>query len=381
MKKHVILFLSESSWVVVNEFGQITQTTLHGDLLQLKSFANEYDFVVIVPAEDVLLTETTLPKLSRSRLLQALPFALEEELIDDLTELHFAIGEQQKNGSLSVAVVSKQKMAAWLAILKEMDVTPSILIPASLAIDHIENNWHICSLNEMNLVRTGKYSGFGCDQQNLAMMLELKLSETIEKPPVELIRSTLSEEAFLKNIAKKIATLPMINLLQGTYPPKRESTESKKIWRFAGMAALAWIALLFFSHFISFIILHFRLSHIEREIGAIYQKNFPQATALVSPKERMQSKIKKLLSEANGNVLLSLLADIGKSLAETENVQLKHLDYRNNQLSLEIASNSFDNVDAFSARLTKLGLTVKQQNAATVESQVKATLLISRGNV
>ena len=69
-----------------------------GDLASLTSAVVDKEVIVVVPARDVLLISAQLPKMNRSRLLQALPFALEEQLIDDVEDLHFAAGVEQANG-------------------------------------------------------------------------------------------------------------------------------------------------------------------------------------------------------------------------------------------------------------------------------------------
>ena len=98
----------QASWVTVNSSNHIVQTVMQGNLYDIPASENN-DIIVIVPAQDILLTAAQLPKLNASRLQQALPFALEEHLIDDVSQLHFAIGEYQTDGTYPAAVVTQQK--------------------------------------------------------------------------------------------------------------------------------------------------------------------------------------------------------------------------------------------------------------------------------
>ncbi len=53
---------------------------------------------VLVPATSVLLTHVSLPVKNRQRLLQAIPFALEEQLASDIDMQHFVLGQQGHDG-------------------------------------------------------------------------------------------------------------------------------------------------------------------------------------------------------------------------------------------------------------------------------------------
>ncbi len=110
-KEILIIYLHDDefakpSWVIVDPDGKIRQYAIRDDAAGLMQIAYDKQVIVIVPATDVLLTTTILPKMSQSRLQQALPYALEEQLITDVENLHFAIALKQSNDELTVAVVA-----------------------------------------------------------------------------------------------------------------------------------------------------------------------------------------------------------------------------------------------------------------------------------
>jgi general secretion pathway protein L len=395
-----------ADWVCLSETGDITQTVLDGQLKSLTLLIKETDVTVIVPAQDVLLTEATLPKLSRQRMLQALPYALEEQLINDVGDLHFAIGEYQPDGTLPVAVVAKDKMQHWIHILKEAGIEPVAFIPATLAVPFNENQLRIYSYNNLNIVRTGKYTGFTADNTSLAKMLELSnltmstdnaltststtINASIPKtksdthhhavsPAKPITYDDITKKSLLEKIALTLTSTPFINLLQRPYVAKRKTTRTKNVWKYAAYIAIAWVAISFFNNFVSFIILHHQSNAIEAQINEIYTRNFPQAKSVSAPRERMETKLKETISATQKNNFLSLLATVGKALSTTHGIRLQNLTYRNGQLTLEVSSANFDNLDTLTRDLNAKGLTVKQQNSATAGSQVKATLLINAG--
>lgn len=370
---HAESALPKADWVIMEENGPVSEAVSAGELSELSTKTNDSDILVIVPAEDVLLLETVLPKLSKSKLRQALPYALEEQVVGDVDDLHFAIAEQTNDGTVPVAIVAKQKMRLWLETLNSAGIHPSAIIPMTLLLPWHENKWDIYSFDDTYLVRTGKYAGFAADKTSFDTILQLKHAEH----PEILISS--SSTSINDNNVIFTDTQNTINLLQGTYQAKRKITHTKNVWHYALYLAIAWIGISFFSHIVSFIILHHQASNIENEINQIYYRYFPHATSVVAPRDRMEQKLKEITNAAQKNNFLSLLATVGQSLMKTKGIRLQNLDYHNGILTLDISSAAFDNIDELSNHLSSSGLNVKQQNSATTGTQVKATLIINAG--
>lgn len=376
----IVLYASDATladWILYSETGEMIESVTKANLSDLSVQAKDADAIVIVPAEDVLLTQTTLPKLNRHKLLQALPYALEEQLIEDVSDLHFAIGDHQADGTLAVAVVAKQKMLQWLDSIKSAGITPAAMLSMIQALPLTEKNWEIYSFENLRMVRTGKHSGFAADTQSFEQMLELYKTEHPENS-LSITPAKANSLIEVPSLAS-ITDLTGINLLQPPYAAKRKLTRTKNVWKYASYFAAAWIAVAIVSNLISYFILHYQSSSIENQIDTIYKHNFPHATSMTAPRERMEQKLKEMTTAAQKNNFLSLLATVGKSLSKTTGIRLQHMDYRNGLLTLEVSSSAFDNLDALISDLTSHGLTVKQQNSATAGSQVKATLLINAG--
>ena len=63
---------------------------------------------VLVPGTDVLLANPELPAKAGTKLQQIVPYALEEQLADDIDTLHFAVGKRaQESPTTPVSVVSR----------------------------------------------------------------------------------------------------------------------------------------------------------------------------------------------------------------------------------------------------------------------------------
>jgi general secretion pathway protein L len=350
-----------------------------------------YRVTVIVPGQDVLCLQTKIPKMSPHKLLQVVPFALEDQLLTDVNELHFAIGPALADNHWPVFVVAKKTMQAWLSQLAALNLQPACLLPETLAIPLTAGCWQVQLIADQAIVRTGPYSGFATDRQNLNELLALNLNADANQPAQIIIHNYTSQAAdFTTETVEVIEkTYPSttaltelfpsadINLLQGLFQPKASKKNHKKIGLRCLAAALVMIALLFTLHLISFAMLTHDFNNLEQQINSLYKKHFPNAKSVIAPKERMLTKLTQLTQQSTKNRLLLWFAYLGKSLSEITGIQITQLDFQNNQLNLQIIASNSDTLDRFTESLKQQGLSIKQQDVAVAGTNVKGTLIMT----
>ena len=104
-------------WLRANASGDVIAMPGAGTLEQLASFAGGAPVTLILNLHDATLSTTDLP-VTGKKLLQALPFALEEQFPGDIEHLHFAAGPRDEDGRRRVAVVPREKLADILERLR-----------------------------------------------------------------------------------------------------------------------------------------------------------------------------------------------------------------------------------------------------------------------
>src|SRR5579862_7364004 len=96
--------------------GRIVEALRSGSWSEAAQHAAGRRICVLAPASDVLLTEAEVPAKSGARFQQIVPFALEEQLAQDIDSLHFAVGRRiGESPRVPVAVVSRALIEGWLA--------------------------------------------------------------------------------------------------------------------------------------------------------------------------------------------------------------------------------------------------------------------------
>lgn len=96
----------------------------------------------IVPAGRVLFTELALPPVSRTRLDELLPFAVEDKLMSDPATIVAVAGPARRDPQRVVAVTDKAWLTGALASLKRQGIRPDAALPESALTGTTPGTWH-----------------------------------------------------------------------------------------------------------------------------------------------------------------------------------------------------------------------------------------------
>jgi general secretion pathway protein L len=369
---------------------------------QLPEFPSLAHSTLIVPGENVLLLTVQLPKMSRSQLIKALPFALEEQLIDDPEDLHFVPGKQEIDGSVIVAVVKKQLMTSWLQQCRELNVFPKSILPDYLAVAYVPEALHLYLDNDRVLIRQAELQGMSIEHSQLTNMLELAVTETQRAMlqeivvdyddgnehfdeaslqtlalPVQLAAAdTFCMQLFVEGLKQK----PALNLLQGEFNANKPASKGINIWRWATIFFAAWLVIWLASNITQYFVYKHRLNKTNVQISTLYKKAFPDARSQVDPRLRIQRALDAQRSTGSGGHFLSLLTQVGKQISTQKSaVTIENFNYTNGSLILSVSTDNFQTLASFTSTLRQQGLTAEQQNSATQGNKVTARVTVKGG--
>jgi general secretion pathway protein L len=384
-------------YLVLNADGTtlLSGSAFHND--QLPAFPSHLEVSLIVPGTDVLLLEMTMPKTSRSQLEKALPYALEEQLIEDLDDLHFVASKQDDDGNLHVLIVRKALLSMWITRCTELGLYPKIAIPDYLALAPLQDAWHLYLDNEQAILRQQWLGGLTIEQTQLHEILSLNLAEQQELGQQTIVidyddanehfdtesLSNLNLDINFANehyfcmemFAKGLTTPPALNLLTGDYLLHKRKDRKSMLWKWVLILIAAWVATWFATELTTYFVFHSRLNTVNQQVTALYKKAFPQAQSVVSPRIRIERALKG--TQAAGGVFLTLLTQVGQQIKQQNaNVTIENLNFRNNTLILAVNADNFQTLATLSNSLQAQGLSVQQQNASTQGKTVSAQLVI-----
>jgi len=298
-------------WLSLDNEGRPQGSIYTGTLADAASEASGQRVVVLVSGAAGLLTRVSIPVRGRQRLLRAVPYALEEQLSEEVDNLHFAVGTTQEDGAWPVAVFSKQFMDSLTADFLEAGLDVQQVIPEILALPNNGEETSVLVENDVALVRTGKSSGFAVDSDNLGIMLAARMTD--EEAGLQPLHLFVSKDELRPDMAEYVGeTLvepfagdPLnvfarglengsINLLQGAYSRSGNWATLLRPWRATAALLLAGIIL---SNVVMGID-YFRLSRESEQLHAQIEKTFrealPEIQRIVNPRIQMQQRLDAL---------------------------------------------------------------------------------------
>lgn len=385
-----------TDWLILNAERKPLGEPASGTLMEAAGLALHRRVVVLAPTLDVLLTEAQIHTKKREHLMRAVPFALEEELAEDIDNLHFALGPRQPDDHYPIAVVRRPLMQNWLDQLSAAGIQPHALLPDVLALSLTPNIWSLLLEPERVLIRTGSFSGLSLDPDNLNLVLPELLEEAQAKPialtlyrcnsdqriePAPNLTDGVIEQTLCAPtvFALGLEKNPGINLLQGPFAPKSEFGRLLKPWRVAAALLVAWLGLEFGKAIFEYQALATENERLKAAIEQVYRQTFPEAQRVINPQVQMAQQLEALKAaqaDAGKTHFMRLLAAGGAAVQTAPGTRIEAVNYRDGRLEINLNANDLQVLERITETLTRSGLEASIESAETRGTQVNARLLI-----
>ncbi len=380
------------SWVAVDPQGRRVGPPGAGELSDAGPQASGRRVVVLVPAADVLLTRVSLPVRGTSRILKALPFALEEQLAEDVEDLHFAAGTALPDGRIGAAAVNREQLAAWMDALRDAGLEPQVVCSEAEGVPDVPNHlsWILesdrCmarSAGELPVVlevdsvqealRFGPgFPDGGENGRHLSVYLtgeaRERFGEALEGLRAELtsLEVRLLPDGILPHLASTVASQSPVNLLQGEFAPRTNVDKLWKPWRLPAALAAGLVLVGIGAQAVELSRLKAEEARLDQAIAAAFDKAMPGAR-MVDARAQIERRLaiaSGVGAEANESFLAALDA-LGAALATTPGVRLEAISYRSGTLDLRLEAPSVDALEAIRqgvARSGRFAASIQQAN-------------------
>ena len=387
-------------WLPLDDTGRPVGRPRSGDLAGAAAEAEGLRVVVLVPGIDCLLTQATVPGRNRQKLLRAVPYALEDQLIEDVENLHFSLGPASSGGSYPVAVIATRRIDAILEDCRSAGLDVYQLIPDLLMVPCADDAICVVIEDDLALVRSGPYAGFVVEAENLGLLLA-RLPQPAEDVPARPLKAWMPvggvmpefgeftpsgaeiaryEDSALLLLAQGGRT-PHIDLLQGPYSHGQEWGKLWQQWRATAALLLAGILVSNLATGVDYFRLRGEQQALNERMQAIFLEAFPGTRRVVDPRVQMQQQLEQLQRRAGGSArFLNLLARSANILRSAQGIEISGASYRSGRLDVDLTASNLQVLDQLKQSLSASGLSVEIQSAAADAGQrVKGRLRI-QGN-
>jgi len=175
--------------------------------------------VLLIPDSDVSLAETKIPSKNKKQMLQAIPFALEDTLAEDIDDLHFSAYRENDDANVKVAVINRDRLSFWIDLLKEKDITVHYILPSLFGLTIAETGWSVDIGEEEAQVRQGPHNGFASSLDVLDFLLPQAIEEHepealyVSGDSLRVTRILQNQDIDIRSIAAVLIPLLLIWLL------------------------------------------------------------------------------------------------------------------------------------------------------------------------
>jgi general secretion pathway protein L len=388
------------------------------DQTLMQNGLDQIEIIGLLPAYAALCTEVKVPGNQSRYVQQALPFAVEDQIAQDIDEMHLVLGEKSKTGEFRVIGVDHalfsslfddlnddELVGALKSIYLDSDLIDleqhslKILLTAHEAFI-IEKNRQAISIHHGNLIPyldalfLASSESDTEEERSVAIVLDktvqdsskLLLAEIEQYPHITTHISQYSDTAFEYICSQyfKLKKTPL-NLCQGNY---KVSSKSKGVW--AKWRAVALIAGLGFILQLGLFVgegmyLNKQSEEVSKNALIEYKKAVNGANNISV--EKLPRIIKGQLNQLNtvGAVKLDFLDLLGEAgnqynlSAYKSSLVFNSINYseQRGELMLEMHAKSFDQLEALKKAIVDSGLNAKISSAVQEKEYFKGRISIS----
>ncbi len=378
-------------WLNADTHGCLIQTDTADALSEIPVPGNCRVVTAVVPGEDVVTRKASIPSRSRHKVLLALPYALEDDLSEDVEALHFALMDWAPGKEVTVAIVARTRIREWLNALEAAGLKVDALLPDYLLLPrHPQARIAITKNNKGALViRDDEASGLSLDADALSLWwrelddnhIAIAANDAaLARELVELGGANVSEWKMGTDFTQWLRvqkTTPKANLLQGDYPPTREQ-KRVRVWPAAAAIFLALLIKLG-SDAVEYFWLARESRLLEAQIKTVYRKTFPDAKRVVNPRLQMQRRINLLKAGHTGSGDFQFLLAVAAKVLRTAGASLEDINYRDNAMVMTWTTRDFAALDRLKQMFdAEKGITVELQSSGARDKQVSARFKLQR---
>ena len=411
MAEFLVLRLGEDtdqpvSWIAVDDRGTRRGNPRSGDLAEAAAEVGDRTLIVLAPASQALTFSTALPA-KGSRLLAALPYALEDQVADDIENLHFAPGKRHASGTLPVAVVAKESLERWLGQLRGAGLNPASIIPENHGLARTPNTLSLLVADDQVFFNDGAEMAFviagmspseavaaagsiGDEQsetsKHLLVYCDAAVNDQYEKDWA-LLRHELASvdvnllpDGVLPRLAVTVASGEGINLLQGRYGHKTEVTAMLRPWRYAAIFLLALGIVGLIGKAADYYRLSAEQSALKLQFTAQYRELRPNDSRdVVDPVSTVRDLRRSIgASNASDPVFLQLLLQIAEALQQNDAAVVESARYRAGVIDIRLNAPDIPTLDRIIKAVNASGrFSATLQTAVSVGERVNSQIRVS----
>jgi len=348
------------------KYDESKQTSIRSDVSSWAEIKPEKDqqLILLLAANLCYSTRVKIPSKNEEVIRQSLPFAIEEELSNDVSDNHcayVALDEQV----FEVTVVGKDILEKVIQEIKEYKLKSFRLYSEVYTCPFQDENLTVCLYDSYALVRNGcKEASIGtCIDKNLiASYIKLSKAKNITVFANKKIKFGTAKNINCQQIdvtqlsVNTLLSENAVNIFQGTYNQQSQSKRAKHPWKKSLLLALLVLISWLLISLTQLWQLSSSIDEIKESQKSFLLKWYPKASSseLLDPYSAILSRLKQNKSAQNtqNNAgFVMALESLGQTLKKFPQIQIEALRQRQTKLEIKLQANSVSELNKFQQQL------------------------------
>jgi len=354
-------------------------------LSQLSDYAKQRPTILLLPSSHVLLKQIEVPAGASRQLGAMLPFLVEDDVAQDVDELHFSVLDKSA-GQASIVALNKAYLSDWLAKFKLHGLMVKQVLPDCLALPLLDNQISALQLGEQWLFRTQAYQGFSLEADWLAVLDDHSWASALPQPVAshdsdedEPVTSQVTITAFTPLPAEheqlsgnwqlgepelvmamltKGALDSKANLLTGEFKPTSSWLKHWKVWQKAAVAAVFLLVVMVAQNWLQVQSYEAQAAQYRAESERIFKQIFPNKRKIPTIsylKRQMNDEASRLSGQGSHDSLLVWLAQLPQSLAKVKSMDVVSVKYdgARGEIRIQAKADDFQSFEAVRSELSE----------------------------
>ncbi|OEE58175.1 type II secretion system protein GspL [Vibrio splendidus] len=328
---------------------------------ELTPYAEKRSCIALLPGSECLIKRVEIPKGAARQFDSMLPFLLEDEVAQDIEDLHLTILDKDATHA-TVCGVDREWLKHALDLFREANIIFRKVLPDTLAVPLADQGISALQIDQHWLLRQGNYQAVSISEAWLPMFLqsdwvaagEEEQATTIfsytatpsddvqqqsglewQAKPAELVMSLLSQQAITSGV----------NLLTGTFKTKSSFSKYWRVWQKVAIAACLLVAVIVTQQVLKVQQYEAQAQAYRMESERIFRAVLPgkQRIPTVSYlKRQMNDEAKKYGGSGEGDSLLGWLALLPETLGQVKTIEVESIRYDGNRSEVRLQAKSSD---------------------------------------
>ncbi|TDT41369.1 type II secretion system protein L (GspL) [Halospina denitrificans] len=367
----------------------------------------------IISAFDVTHCTARIPGRQKRVIHQALPFAVEEQIAQDIDSVHLALGSQSNN-EWQVAAIDEPTLQAYMERLEAWEYPVGAIYADAMLLPLDKHQWTILVETEQALIHSRDGAWYAVAVEALSVFVDsLVDSRGSETPPgLQVLATSEAQEKHRMALAaldqnpdalvhmEELTESPLalmargalaegagvINLCQGRFAPADTRQHPLRRWRPVAVVAAIGIVLQLGFMLAEGYYYEQQAHRFNRQAMAIYDDLFPNDTRTHAGnvKRVLTGKLRAAEEGGKGGEFLTLLRYTGHQYQQLTNSESLHFDAiqfsaQRGELRVELRGESFSQLDSMRTGLSNAGLSAQIGSVVNNDDGTRARLTITQG--